>query len=174
MGLYSAAGIYVPHEFVSLFFRPHAHTRGKYFSAPFPFPPPILLLIIFSHDQTLKSGSLYKKSSRTKRWIKHWFILRNDILSWYQSSSDPYFPHGVVDLRYTISVEPLPDNDGKTFRIRTNAKTVVLQAESKASREEWVKSVRKVVFRGQNLGDSVKIIPYSTIIDVERSSAMDF
>ena len=38
-------------------------------------------------DQVLKSGSLHKKAQRTKRWIKRWFILKNDALSWYQSSS---------------------------------------------------------------------------------------
>jgi len=49
-------------------------------------------LCFFAHmpcreDQVLKSGSLNKKAQRTKRWIKHWFVLRNDALSWYQSSS---------------------------------------------------------------------------------------
>jgi sterol 3beta-glucosyltransferase len=43
------------------------------------------------------------------------------------------------------------------------------------SREEWVKAIRKVIFKAQNMGDSVKIaIPYSGILDIEKSSAMDF
>jgi len=134
-------------------------------------------LCFFAHmpsreDQVLKSGSLNKKAQRTKRWIKHWFVLKNDALSWYQSSSDPYFPHGIVDLRYAISCEPSGE---KGFRLRTNSKTVVLAADSIPSREEWVKAIRKVIFKAQNMGDSVKIaIPYSAILDVERSSAMDF
>ncbi|TFK57644.1 UDP-Glycosyltransferase/glycogen phosphorylase [Heliocybe sulcata] len=134
-------------------------------------------LCFFAHmpareNQTLKSGSLNKKAQRTKRWIKHWFILKNDVLSWYQSSSDPYFPHGVVDLRYAISCEPVKDRD---FRIRTNQKTVLLAADSTSSRNEWVKAVRKVMFKAQNNGDTVKIaIPYSAILDVEKSSALDF
>lgn len=38
-----------------------------------------------------------------------------------------------------------------------------------------MKAIRKVIFRAQNMGDSVKIaIPYSSILDVEKSSAMDF
>ncbi|KAJ3516791.1 hypothetical protein NLJ89_g910 [Agrocybe chaxingu] len=123
-------------------------------------------------DQVLKSGSLNKKAQRTKRWIKHWFVLKNDALSWYQSSSDPYFPHGIVDLRYAISCDPSGE---KGFRLRTNTKTVVLSADSVPSREEWVKAIRKVIFKAQNMGDSVKIaIPYSAIVDVERSTAMDF
>ncbi|KAF8922217.1 hypothetical protein CPB85DRAFT_1465830 [Mucidula mucida] len=134
-------------------------------------------LCFFAHmpskeDQVLKSGSLSKKATRTKRWIKHWFVLKNDALSWYQSSSDPYFPHGIVDLRYAISCEPVGE---KEFRVRTNQKTVLLYADSVPSREEWVKAIRKVIFKAQNMGDSVKIaIPYSAILDVDKSSAMDF
>lgn len=120
----------------------------------------------------LKSGTLNKKAQRTKRWIKHWFVLKNDALSWYQSSSDPYFPHGIVDLRYAVSCDP---NGEKSIRLRTNQKTIHLAADSSGSREEWVKAIRKVIFKAQNMGDSVKIaIPYSTILDVEKSSAMDF
>ncbi|KAJ7462788.1 glycosyltransferase family 1 protein [Mycena galericulata] len=134
-------------------------------------------LCFFAHmptreDQVLKSGSLNKKAQRTKRWIKHWFVLKNDALSWYQSSSDPYFPHGIVDLRYAISCEAVGD---KEFRVRTNQRSVVLSAASVPSREEWVKAIRKVIFKAQNMGDSVKIaIPYSTILDVDKSTAMDF
>lgn len=134
-------------------------------------------LCFFAHmpsreDQVLKSGSLNKKATRTKRWIKHWFVLKNDALSWYHSSSDPYFPHGIVDLRYAISCEPLGDRD---FRLRTNQKTVLLSADSIPSRDEWVKAVKKVIFKAQNTGDSVKIaIPYSAILDVDKSTAMDF
>src|SRR5882762_2210456 len=43
-------------------------------------------------DQILKSGTLNKKAQRTKRWIKHWFVLKNDALSWYQSSSVGFTP----------------------------------------------------------------------------------
>ncbi|KAF8078251.1 glycosyltransferase family 1 protein [Lyophyllum atratum] len=132
-------------------------------------------LCFFAHmpareDQVLKSGSLNKKAQRTKRWIKHWFILKNDALSWYQSSSDPYFPHGIVDLRYAIACDAIGD---KGFRVRTNQKTVHLTADSVPSREEWVKAIRKVIFKAQNMGDSIAI-PYSLILDVDKSSAMDF
>ncbi|KAK2461690.1 hypothetical protein APHAL10511_006153 [Amanita phalloides] len=134
-------------------------------------------LCFFAHmpsreDQVLKSGTLSKKAQRTRRWVKHWFVLRNDALSWYQSSSDPYFPHGIVDLRYALSCEPVGEKD---IRLRTNQKTVLLSAESVPSRDEWIKAIKKVIFKAQNSGDSVKIaIPYSLILDVERSAAMDF
>ncbi|KIO23307.1 glycosyltransferase family 1 protein [Tulasnella calospora MUT 4182] len=134
-------------------------------------------LCFFAHmpareDQVLKSGSLAKKASRTKRWSKHWYVLKNDVLSWYQSSADPYFPHGNVDLRYAITCEADGERD---FKLRTNQKTLHLQADSIPSRDEWVKAIKKVIFKAQNHGDSVKIsLPFSAIIDVEKSSAIDF
>ncbi|KAF8528029.1 glycosyltransferase family 1 protein [Hysterangium stoloniferum] len=133
-------------------------------------------LCFFAHipsreDQILKSGSLQKKA-RTKRWSKYWFVLKNDVLSWYSSSSDPYFPRGVIDLRYAVSCEALGE---KAFKLRTNDKSVTLSADSVPSREEWMKAIRKLIFKAQNMGESVKIaIPYSLIVDVDKSSAMDF
>jgi len=67
---------------------------------------------------------------------------------------DPYFPHGIIDLRYAISCEPTGDKD---FRLRTSQKTVALSADSIPSREEWVKAIRKVIFKAQNMGDTVKV-----------------
>jgi sterol 3beta-glucosyltransferase len=123
----------------------------------------------------LKSGSLHKKAQRTKRWVKHWFILKNDALSWYQSSAvsaqncyvftlhfilfqDPYFPRGMVDLRYAISCDPWQE---KGIRLRTNTKTIYLSADSLPSRAEWVKAIRRVIFKAQNMGDSVKVLTES-------------
>ncbi|KAI0768591.1 hypothetical protein BD413DRAFT_563204 [Trametes elegans] len=123
-------------------------------------------------DQVLKSGLLFKKAQRTKRWIRHWFVLKNDVLSWYQSASDPYFPHGVVDLRYAISCEPVNEKD---IRLRTTQKSIRLSADSVPSRDEWVKAIRKVILKATNMGDSIKIaIPYPAVVDVDRSNAMDF
>ena len=111
-----------------------------------------------------------KKAQRTKRWIRHWFVLKNDVLSWYQSSSvccppsaknsvltrlkDPYFPHGVVDLRYAISCEPVHE---KNIRLRTVQKSITLSADSVPSRDEWIKAIRKVMLKAQNVGDTIKV-----------------
>ena len=109
--------------------------------------------------------------------MRHWFVLKNDVLSWYPSPSvrvvtplltkvlrypvlriqDPYFPHGVVDLRYTISCEIV---DPKSFRLRTSQKSVRLSTDSTANRDEWIKAIRKVAFKAQNQGDSVKVCPF--------------
>src|ERR1700733_684275 len=104
------------------------------------------------------------------------FSERNDPIfySVYLTSNlqDPYFPHGNVDLRYAISCDPVDD---KVFKLRTNQKTLTLCSDSAPSRDEWVKAIRKIIFKAHNMGESVKIaIPYSVILDVDRSTAMDF
>ncbi|KAJ7590481.1 putative UGT51-sterol glucosyltransferase [Mycena floridula] len=115
-------------------------------------------------------------------------VLKNDTLSWYQSSSDIYFPHGVMELRYAVSCEPVGE---KEFRVTTNQKSVLLAAESRPTREMWVRMIQKVMFQSQHTGDCVKVrsylpsalrflitvqiaIPYSAILDVDKSSALDF
>lgn len=72
----------------------------------------------------------------------------------HERQQDPYFPHGVIDLRYAISCDPIQE---RTFRIRTNQKIVTIMADSVPSRDEWVKAIRKVIFKAQNLGNSVKV-----------------
>lgn len=85
---------------------------------------------------------------------------------------DPYFPHGVVDLRYTISCDIV---DPKSFRLRTSQKSVRLSTESTVNRDEWIKAIRKVAFKAQNQGDSVKVCPFrDDVYLVTKSSRLQF
>ncbi|GAA6009840.1 hypothetical protein JCM11491_000834 [Sporobolomyces phaffii] len=122
---------------------------------------------------TVRSGSLSVRN-KTRRYNKHWFVLKDSILSWFPSSTDPYFPDGHVDLHYCIAVEPSSYNRHH-FKVTTNHKRWHFSADSEASRDEWVKTIKKVVFRCQNEGESVKIaIPLETVIDIERSQSLEF
>lgn len=67
---------------------------------------------------------------------------------------DPYFLNGIVDLRYAISCDPTGERE---IRLRANEKSLLLTADSIPSREEWVKAIRKVIFKAQNMGDTVKV-----------------
>ena len=60
----------------------------------------------------------------------------------------------MVDLRYAITCDPYQEKD---IRLRANTKTIYLCADSLPSRDEWVKAIRKVIFKAQNMGDSVKV-----------------
>ncbi|BGP37017.1 Sterol 3-beta-glucosyltransferase [Rhodotorula kratochvilovae] len=123
---------------------------------------------------TIRSGSLSVRSSRTRRYNKHWFVLKDSVFSWFPSSTDPYFPDGHIDLHYAISVEPSSFHKHH-FKVATADKKWHFSADSEASRDEWVKTLKKGVFRCQNEGESVKIaIPLETIVDAEKSSSLEF
>ncbi|ODN84084.1 hypothetical protein, variant [Cryptococcus amylolentus CBS 6039] len=120
----------------------------------------------------VKSGPLYKKASRTKLNTKFWVVLKNDVLSWYESTSDPYFPKGNISLQYCISVDPVRDTK---FKIRTAERSYTFTADTEGGRDEWVKVVKKVMFKLQHEGETIKvIIPFQAVIDVEKSPTLEF
>ena len=57
-------------------------------------------------------------------------------------------------MRYAISCDPINEKD---LRVRTNQKTITLNADSIPSRDEWVKAIRKVMFKAQHSGENVKV-----------------
>nr|POE48097.1 sterol 3-beta-glucosyltransferase [Quercus suber] len=130
-------------------------------------------------NATVKSGHLAKQGKRDPRYSRHWFVLKGDILSYYASAAEPYFPIGTIDLRYGVSADLLPDKgrDGEpnsAFTIITEHRTYYMKADSPSSAKEWVKHVQKIIFRSRNDSDSVKIsLPISDIMDVESNPVID-
>ncbi|SCZ92669.1 BZ3500_MvSof-1268-A1-R1_Chr5-2g08087 [Microbotryum saponariae] len=121
----------------------------------------------------IRSGGLSVRTARTRRYYKHWFILKDSVLSWYPSSTDPFFPDGHIDLHYCTSVES--SKHATHFKVATAEKRWHFSADSEASRDEWVKTLKKAVFRCQNEGESVKIcIPLETVVDIEFSNNLEF
>lgn len=98
------------------------------------------------------------------------------MLSYYQDSTNLYFPHGHIDLSFGISASITDrDKEGVHFSVVTSHRTYNFRAESAPSAKEWVKSLQRVIFRSHNDGDSVKIsIPIDDVIDVEDSQMMEF
>ncbi|WVO17804.1 hypothetical protein L204_105502 [Cryptococcus depauperatus] len=120
----------------------------------------------------VKSGPLYKKSSRTKLSTKFWVVLKNDVLSWYESTSDLYFPKGNISLQYCLSCDSVSD---QKFKIRTAERSYTFTADMENSRDEWVKALQKVMFKTQHEGECVKlIIPLEAIVDVDKSPTLEF
>ena len=125
----------------------------------------------------VKSGHLAKQGKRNPRYQRYWFVLKGDILSYYTSAADPYFPNGTIDLRYGISADLAAEKDRETtaFTVTTDTRTYHFKADSATSAKEWVKQLQKVIFRSHNDGDSVKIsLPISNVIDVEANPVVDF
>ena len=129
----------------------------------------------------IKSGHLSKQGKRNPRYRRYWFILKGDVLSYYTSAAEPYFPSGTIDLRYAISADLAPEKDqdkskeGTRFMIAAEHRTYYFRADSPISAKEWIKQLQKVIFRSHNDGDSVKIsLPLENILDVESNPVIDF
>ncbi|KAI1826364.1 glycosyltransferase family 1 protein [Xylaria intraflava] len=120
-------------------------------------------------QKVTKSGFLAKSGKRNPKYNRYWFQLKGDVLAYYRDASNPYFPHGQIDLRYAISASVTDkEKDSVHFSVATHQRTYHFRAESAASCKEWVKSLQRVIFRSHNDGDSVKIaLPIQNILDVE-------
>ncbi|KAK2595625.1 Sterol 3-beta-glucosyltransferase [Conoideocrella luteorostrata] len=123
-----------------------------------------------------KSGYMSKSGKRNPKYHRYWFRLKGDVLSYYRDSTNLYFPHGQIDLRFGISASIVDtDKDGLQFNVVTSYRTYNFKADSAPSAKEWVKSLQRVIFRSHNEGDSVKIsLPIDNIIDVEETQMMEF
>jgi sterol 3beta-glucosyltransferase len=125
-----------------------------------------------------KSGYFAKRGLKNPKYNRYWFKLQGDVLSYYSDPSDLYFPKGNIDLRYGISAHVADKEKGKDntyFTLVTHQRTFHFKADSAPSAKEWVKSLRKIIFRSHNDGDSVKIsLPIENIIDIEDSHVVDF
>lgn len=126
--------------------------------------------------EAAKSGYLSKSGKRNPKYNRYWFRLKGDVLTYYASSTDLYFPHGQIDLRYGISATIVDkDKEGLHFQVETHHRTYHFRADSAPSAKEWVKSLQRVIFRSHNDGDSVKIsLPIENVIDIEDTQMIEF
>ncbi|RMJ12739.1 hypothetical protein CDV36_007610 [Fusarium kuroshium] len=126
--------------------------------------------------EAAKSGYLSKSGKRNPKYNRYWFRLKGDVLTYYANSTDLYFPHGQIDLRYGISATIVDkDKEGLHFQVETGHRTYHFRADSAPSAKEWVKSLQRVIFRSHNDGDSVKIsLPIENVIDIEDTKMIQF
>ncbi|KAF2173917.1 glycosyltransferase family 1 protein [Zasmidium cellare ATCC 36951] len=134
----------------------------------------------YLHQKTntvLKNGHIGKQSKHGYVYHQYWFVLKGDSFSYYRSSADPYFPLGMVDLRYAISADittPEEGHEATDFTITTPDRVYYYRAEQPSSAKEWVKQLQKVIFRNHNDGDSVKLsLPMQNIADVEETNVIE-
>lgn len=131
-------------------------------------------------DNVVKSSYLGKRGTHQPRYRRYWFTLKNHVLSYYASASEPYSPSGTIDLRNATSAELASgitnsaETEVSSFTISTSSRVHYLRAESASSAKEWVRKLQKVILSCQTGSDSVKIvIPLDKIVDVESASVLD-
>lgn len=67
---------------------------------------------------------------------RYFFDIKEDVLTWFESSTDSYSPLGKIDLKYVIAIR---QSKKRKFglRIVTMNKTWYLQADTQAAVIEW-------------------------------------
>ncbi|CAN8104902.1 unnamed protein product [Discula destructiva] len=125
--------------------------------------------------ETTKTGYLSKSGKRNPRYSRYWFQLKGDVLSYYEGTTNKYFPHGHIDLRYGITASLADkDKEGLHFTLETDHRTYYFRADTSYSAKDWVSSLQRVIFRSRNEGDSVKIsLPIRNVIDIEEIKMLD-
>ncbi|KAI5299894.1 Sterol 3-beta-glucosyltransferase, partial [Ascosphaera atra] len=116
-----------------------------------------------------RSGYLSKLRHDRIRYARYWFDLKHYVLSYYRDPTDLYFPSGHIDLRYGVSAKQRnDDSNSREFIVTTSERTYTFRADSANSAKGWVDTIREVIFRASNEGNSVKLsLPVENILDVE-------
>ncbi|RPB25450.1 UDP-Glycosyltransferase/glycogen phosphorylase [Terfezia boudieri ATCC MYA-4762] len=130
-------------------------------------------------NTVIKSGSLSKRGKNNPKYHRYWFVLKGDVLSYYENPGDLYFPSGTIDLRYGVQASVHELDKGKDystfFDITTTDRVLHFKADSVPSAKEWVKALNKIIFRSHNDGDGVKIVlPIGNIFGLEESPVLEF
>lgn len=90
-----------------------------------------------------KSGFLHKKGELNKGWQKRWFILKGNLLFYYQNPHDPE-PIGLIVLE-GCSIKPCP-TDPTTFTIvfsTEGARTYYLCSDDEVVTGSWVSALQR-------------------------------
>ncbi|KAI8647204.1 hypothetical protein BD408DRAFT_408776 [Parasitella parasitica] len=123
-----------------------------------------------------KSGYLLlRKIGKMKsNYERYFFDIKDDVLVWFESSTDSYSPLGKIDLKDAIALRQSKKRE-HGFRIVTMSKTWHLQADTNAAMIEWTNALQKAIFRAKNNGSSLKItLPFENILDIEQTEAFEF
>ncbi|KAL2920101.1 Sterol 3-beta-glucosyltransferase [Polyrhizophydium stewartii] len=112
-----------------------------------------------------KAGFL-KRQSSTGLFSTYWFVLKRDVLYWYNNSTDLYYPVSNILLRNIVDIIPSKSR-ATVFKIRTNRKLYVFEADTETLRSEWISVLRAAIFRGRNIGDDVRVVfPLAAVSDI--------
>ncbi|KAF9914044.1 Sterol 3-beta-glucosyltransferase [Lobosporangium transversale] len=124
-----------------------------------------------SHDVIQKEGFFEKKSKNTKKFSRFWFILKNDVLSYYSDQSEIYYPIKTIDLKNALSAEPSPTNELAFNVYMTSSRRYKFRTDSELARSDWVKAIQKSIFHAKMNEENVKIsIPLANVLEIEMNS----
>ncbi|KAE9009651.1 hypothetical protein PF010_g10823 [Phytophthora fragariae] len=111
----------------------------------------------FTADDVLRAGTLTKQGSWRRNWKTRFFILRSDCPSLcYFTSEDKLELLGEIPITEDTIVLDRSGGGHAPFRfqIRTDAQTLLLEAESRENQKRWIEAC-------QELADAIRASKYS-------------
>ncbi|KAM4532380.1 rho GTPase-activating protein 24 isoform 1-T1 [Fundulus diaphanus] len=125
-------------------------------------------------SSVIRCGWLRKQGGFVKTWHSRWFVLRGELLYYFKDEEETK-PLGVISLPGNKVAEyPTSGDEGGKFlfevipggdreRMTTNHETYLLMASTQNDMEDWVKTIRRVIWApfgggifGQKLEETVR------------------
>src|SRR3989338_1486549 len=94
--------------------------------------------------KVVKAGFLRKQGAQVKSWKRRWFVLTEGSLAYYRSPGEGEAPLGTINVMLSAVKVPMDAASAKkhSFEVITSARTYFIQAEDRASLENWVEKIR--------------------------------
>uniref|UniRef100_K3WCE4 PH domain-containing protein n=1 Tax=Globisporangium ultimum (strain ATCC 200006 / CBS 805.95 / DAOM BR144) TaxID=431595 RepID=K3WCE4_GLOUD len=143
--------------------------RGKTTSANDPVATKKAAPAKFTTDDVVRCGTLTKEGSWRRNWKTRFFILRRDVPSLcYYTSEEKLELLGEIPISPDTLVldKSASGHAPYRFQIRTETKTLLLEAESKDSQQRWIDSCQELV-------DFVRAEKFRISMGLSRTSLMD-
>ncbi|RKO88311.1 hypothetical protein BDK51DRAFT_49436 [Blyttiomyces helicus] len=114
-----------------------------------------------------KAGFLRKRGSVGRKLLNsYWFVLKDDMLTFFENSTNLYYPLGGLNLKDAIEIRPSNTRENG-FKILTAKKKFHLQADTPTAMAEWIRLIKSSMFRARN-GEDVRIVlPLKNVTDLE-------
>eukprot|EP01080_Neovahlkampfia_damariscottae_P005423 gene5423-9236_t len=107
-------------------------------------------------NQLSKEGWLQKRGQIKKTWKKRYFILKNDLLFYFQDNKDSLHPLGIIYLK-NATIEKDPKDSVKHSFVVHSDKSYFLQASSSEEKYFWISSLEFRISNLSSLGVDQKV-----------------
>uniref|UniRef100_A0A3B3Z758 Rho GTPase-activating protein 24 n=1 Tax=Periophthalmus magnuspinnatus TaxID=409849 RepID=A0A3B3Z758_9GOBI len=130
--------------------------------------------LILTRAGVVRCGWLRKQGGFVKTWHTRWFVLRGDQLYYYKDEEETKALGAIFLPGNKVTEHPISGDDGGKFlfevipggereRMTANHETYLLMASSQNDMEDWVKTIRRVIWApfgggifGQKLEETVR------------------